>query len=68
MTLAQLLVTLKNNANLFIVLVDEGGDEMITFNAGGYESVEGDLGAMLVTVVEINSLTTVRVHVKEATP
>jgi len=68
MTLSELLVALSGNKGLFITLTDKTGVEMITFNAGGYESVEGDLGTREVEKITIDGLTKIAVALKDATP
>lgn len=52
MTLADLLVALKDNTKQFITLVD-GENELITFNAAGYASVESDITERTVDSITI---------------
>lgn len=66
MALTDLLVALSGNANLFVTLTDKTGSELITFNAGGYESVEGDLGARVVERISIESLNKVSISLEDA--
>ena len=66
MTLSDLLVALSGNANLFVTLTDKTGVALITFNAGGYENVEGDLGAREVERITIDSLNKVAIALKDA--
>ena len=65
MTLSDLLVALSGNKNLFIKLVDSTGDPIITFDAGGYEAVESDLGTRAVSSVEITTPTMVTVTIAD---
>ena len=66
MALTDLLVALSGNANLFVTLTDKTGSELITFNAGGYESVEGDLGTRVVERISIESLYKVSISLEDA--
>lgn len=68
MTLSELLAALANNQKLCITLADTEGVEMITFNAPGYESIEGDLGSREVKRIKIASQTSVVVTLEDATP
>ena len=43
MTLRKLLEVLSINTNVTITLIDENDTNVITFNAPGYNAVEGDL-------------------------
>lgn len=67
MVLSDLLVALKDNASLFVTLADKEGNELITFNAAGYESVESDLGARGVNKITLESLNKIAI-VLEDTP
>lgn len=66
MQLTDLLVALSGNKGLFITLTDKTGVEMITFNAGGYESVESDLGAREVEKVTLDGLNKMAIALKDA--
>ena len=66
MTLSELLVALSGNKNLFVKLADTTGEAIITFDAGGYEAVESDLGSRTVNSVEITSPTIVTVTIADA--
>ena len=66
MELSDLLVALANNVRLFITLEDKNGNELITFNAAGYSSVEGDLGSRVVNRVTVNSPNAVLVTLEDA--
>jgi len=68
MILSDLLVALSGNAQLYITLTDKTGVELITFNAGGYSSVESDLGAREVERITLDSLNKVAIALKDATP
>ena len=66
MTLSELLVSLSGNKSLFVKLVDEAGEAIITFDAVGYAAVESDLGSRIVNNVEITSPTLVTVSIANA--
>lgn len=66
MQLLDLLVALSGNANLNITLTDKTGSELITFNAGGYGSVESDLGTRIVERVTVCSLNKVVISLENA--
>ncbi len=66
MALSDLLVALKDNAKLYVTLID-GENELISFNAAGYESVESDLGARTVDKIIVDSVSVIKV-VLTATP
>ena len=66
MTLSELLVALANNQKLYITLDDKNGNELITFNAAGYESVESDLGTRVVNKVTIVSPSSISVVLEDA--
>ena len=60
MTLSDLLVALSGNTDQYIKLVD-GETELITFNAGGYESVESDITARTVDSITIVDPRTIKI-------
>lgn len=66
MALSDLLVALKDNAKLYVTLID-GETELISFNAAGYESVESDLGARTVDKIIVDSVSVIKVYLT-ATP
>lgn len=66
MTLSELLVALANNQKLYITLDDKNGNELITFNAAGYESVESDLGTRVVNKITIVSPSSISVVLEDA--
>jgi len=68
MNLSDLLVALANNTKLYITLADKNGNDLITFNAAGYESVESDLGTREVNRIEIVTPSAVNVILEDATP
>lgn len=68
MTLSQLLVALANNQKLYITLKDKNDNDLITFNAVGYASVESDLGTREVNRIVIDSPTDIKVVLEDATP
>lgn len=43
MKLSDVLKALAGNANLTVTIIDGDGNNLISFNASGYESVESDL-------------------------
>lgn len=68
MTLSDLLVALSGNTELYVTLTDKAGSALITFNAGGYESVESDLGTREVLKITLLSLNKVSITLEDATP
>lgn len=65
MTLSDLLVALSENNGQYITLVD-GENELITFNAAGYGSVESDLGERTVDKIVIADPRNVKILLVEA--
>lgn len=59
MTLNEVMQALVGNEKLYVTLTDGEGEEMITFNASGYQSVESDILAYTVTTITITSPTKV---------
>ncbi len=68
MTLNDLLVALSGNTELYVTLTDKTGSALITFNAGGYASVESDLGTREVLKVTLISLNKVSISLEDAEP
>ena len=68
MTLTDLLVALASNQKLYITLKDKEGNDLITFNAAGYESVESDLGSRVVKKITVGSPAEVSIVLEDATP
>lgn len=64
MTLSDLLLALKDNNRQYITLVD-GETELITFNAGGYASVESDITERTVDKITIVDPRTIKVFLAE---
>lgn len=64
MTLISLLTILSGNKKLYITLKDTEGNELITFNAAGYQSVESDLGDYTVNSFVINSTTKAEITIE----
>lgn len=67
MQLSDLLVALSGNKNLYITLMDDNDKALITFNAEGYESVEGDLGSRTVKRIKVTSPSTMSISLEDAT-
>lgn len=68
MQLSDLLIALSGNANLFIKLTNETEGELIIFNAGGYASVEDDLGTRVVKSITVVSTNNINIDLEDATP
>ena len=68
MTLSDLLVALANNQKLYVTLCDKNGNNLITFNAAGYTSVESDLGTREVNQIKIDSPNAVEIILEDETP
>jgi hypothetical protein len=68
MALTDLLVALASNQKLYITLKDKEGNDLITFNAAGYESVESDLGSRVVKKITVGSPAEVSIVLEDATP
>lgn len=66
MILSETLAALSNNTNLNITLMDDQDNQLITFNAVGYPSVESDLGTRTVKSIKVSSGTAVVISLKEA--
>ena len=67
MVLSDLLVALAYNDNAYITLKNLDGDSLITFNAGGYTSVESDLGSRGIKKILIESVTNITIVLEDAT-
>lgn len=61
MKLNDLLSALSSNANVNITLMESNETPLITFGAGGYGSIESDLGNRNVDTVKINSTTSITI-------
>lgn len=68
MILSDLLAALSNNTGASITLVDSADNKIITFNASGYEAVEGDITSRTVKSVKIVSGTAVSIAIEDAEP
>lgn len=68
MQLSELLVALSGNVSLYLTLTNETEGELITFNAGGYASVENDLGERDVKTITVESRNSVNIDLEDATP
>ena len=55
MKLSDLLAALSNNTGVNIVLMDDTDNQLITFGAAGYASLESDLGDRIVKRVKISN-------------
>ena len=66
MTLANLLPALAGNNVLNITLLDKTGKSIITFNAAGYQAIEDDLGAYVVTSISVVSSSSVNISIEES--
>ena len=72
MTLYEALVALAGNSKHYIKLVNDDTsegtkEELITFNAGGYESVEDDLRPRQVETIEVANYNTIEVTINNNT-
>lgn len=67
MILSDLLVALSANTGVNIVLVDDADNQLITFNASGYASIESDLGTRVVKNIKVNSAKEIAISIKDAT-
>lgn len=65
MTLSQLLAALSNNTEVNVVLMDDGDNQLITFGAAGYASLESDLGTRTVKRIKINSAKEVVISIED---
>jgi hypothetical protein len=66
MTLSQLLAALSNNTGVNIILLDDEDNQLITFGAAGYASLESDLGTRVVKRVKINNAKEVVISIEDA--
>ena len=65
MTLSELLIALSGNKDLFVSLLDDNDNPIITFDAAGYAAVENDLGTRVVKRIKINGITKVSVSLED---
>lgn len=66
MTLAQLLATLDDNASLMVTLVDSSANNLIKFNAAGYEAVDSATLARTVNKITVNGQYAISVLIADA--
>lgn len=66
MTLGNLLPTLSKNTSLNITLLDDADNEMITFNAAGWQNIEEDLTQYNVTKITVDSNKLIKVKIVSA--
>ena len=63
MTLLQVLTALANNTTTNITLVDAENNQIITFNASGYEAVDATYTAKVVKAITIISAQAVTISI-----
>ena len=68
MKLSDVLKSLAGNANLTVTIIDADGNNLISFNASGYESVESDLQEHEVKKIQITSAKEVTVIIGDVLP
>ena len=68
MTLSALLAALSSNTNVNITLMESNDTQLITFMAGGYASIESDLGARTVDTIKVNTSTSITISLAAAQP
>lgn len=68
MTLADVLAAMANNTGVNITLQDEDGNNLITFGAPGYSSIESDLGTRVVKRIKIRGAKDVAITIENETP
>ena len=64
-TLSDLLAALANNTTASITLLDSADNKIITFNAAGYEAVEGDITARKVKSIKVASAQSISINPKD---
>ena len=64
-TLSDLLAALANNTAASITLLDMAENKIITFNAAGYEAVEGDITARKVKSIKIASAQSISITIAD---
>ena len=65
-TLSDLLAALANNTTASITLLDSADNKIITFNAAGYEAVEGDITARKVKSIKVTSAQAISITIEDA--
>ena len=66
MTLLQALTALANNTGVNITLTDTENNQIITFNASGYEAVESDITGRTVNFITVVSAQAVTIQIANA--
>lgn len=66
MKLSDLLAALSGNKNLYISLLDDSDNPIITFDAAGYDAVDSDFDERIVKRVKINTPTQITVSLEDA--
>lgn len=64
-TLSDLLAALANNTTASITLLDSADNKIITFNAAGYEAVEGDITARKVKSIKVASAQSISITIED---
>lgn len=64
-TLSDLLAALANNTTASITLLDSADNKIITFNAAGYEAVEGDITARKVKSIKVASAQSINITIED---
>lgn len=65
-TLSDLLAALANNTTASITLLDSADNKIITFNAAGYEAVEGDITARKVKSIKVTPAQAISITIEDA--
>lgn len=68
MVLSDLLVALAYNTKTYVTLKNLDDEELITFNASGYASVESDLGSRGIKKILVESVSNIVIVLEDATP
>lgn len=68
MKLSDVLKALAGNANLTVTIIDADGNNLISFNAAGYESVESDLQEHEVKKITISNMKEVTLVIGDVAP
>lgn len=66
MILSETLAALANNTAVNITLLDDQDNQVIQFNAAGYEAIESDLGTRTVKRIKVSSGTSVSISMEAA--
>lgn len=68
MKLSDVLKALAGNASLTVTIVDSDGNNLISFNASGYESVESDLQEHEAKKITITGMKDVTIVIGDVLP